>query len=257
MGKTVLAIIAVVAIGGMVVWHHHETTSELRAEIATLRADVQALRARPAEAKPSAALPNPELDAARAEIAQLQDQVAGLTKATQTLTRMAQSAPATPAAAAPASKYDGVPTRLKPIAALTNAGRQNPNAALETLLWAAAGGEVEAVADGIEFSPTGRERADQMFAQLSDDTRAKYGTPEKLLALMIAQNAATLTGMQVLGQREMDQPDQVGMRIRFGNDQGQTKEDSFLLHRGTDGTWRLMVSENTVDKFSKQMLGGH
>jgi hypothetical protein len=61
--------------------------------------------------------------------------------------------------------------------------------------------------------------------------------------------------MQVLGQREMSQDD-VGMRVRFGNDNGNTKDDSFLLHRGTDGAWRLMLTDAAIDKFSKQLLGG-
>jgi hypothetical protein len=60
--------------------------------------------------------------------------------------------------------------------------------------------------------------------------------------------------MQVLGTRELS-PDNVGMRLRFGNELGQTKEQSVLLHQSADG-WKLLLTDDPIEKWSKQLANG-
>jgi len=55
--------------------------------------------------------------------------------------------------------------------------------------------------------------AQELFARLPAATQAQYGSPEKLIALMLAKDASSLTGMQILGQRDVS-PDVVGVRVR-------------------------------------------
>jgi len=81
--------------------------------------------------------------------------------------------------------------------------------------------------------------------------REQYGSPEKVIALMIAKDAATLSGMEVLAQRELT-PDNVGVRIRVANETGQTKDQTYLLTRNPEG-WRMMMTDSVVEKFARQL----
>jgi hypothetical protein len=74
------------------------------------------------------------------------------------------------------------------------------------------------------------------------------------MALMMAKDAAAVSGMQILGQREVT-PDDVGVRVRLASDKGGTKDTNFLLHQSPDG-WRMMLDDKAVAKFARQINGG-
>src|SRR4051812_41945177 len=185
MSKIGIALSAVVLIGGVAAVALQDAQNKrLESEIAALREDVRQAGAAVAQrersagmrANPTPAVSTPDATAAdHAEVARLRDEVAAMRKNAQELARAMQSAQA------PVDKNATIPTNLKPASAWTNAGKATPATAIETVLWAAAGGDVEAVADTIALSPTARQKADALWAQLSDETRAKYGTPEKLM----------------------------------------------------------------------------
>ena len=96
-------------------------------------------------------------------------------------------------------------------------------------------------------------RAQDLLARLPDATRAEYGSPDKLVALMLAKDAAALTGMQVLGQRDIS-PDVVGVRVRMSNEEGKTKETGLGFRKSSDGL-KLIITEDVVKKYAGQ-LGG-
>lgn len=260
MSKLTLGITAVVAVAGAgAIFIQQQSLAELRGEIALLREEGQRMsteweRMRREEAKArqvsavagtsGAAAAGPE---AR-EVAALREEVNALKKSAQEFGRVIQAAQAK-------SAESSIPTKLVPMAELKNGGRATASAAIETVLWAATGGEVDVLAQGIGFTPTAKAKAEAWFAQLSDATKAQYGSPEKLIALMIAKDAAAVSGMQVLGQREIT-ADDVGMRVRFGTEDGKTKDDSFLLHRSPTNGWQLVLSDPVVEKFAKQVAGG-
>jgi hypothetical protein len=250
---SLILVALVAAAGGWVFVRQAQTNEQLRGEIVTLRDDVQRLHQQRAAAP--AAVVTAEASGAlnsddRAELSRLREELVSLRGRTQEISKVVQAAQA----AGAARVADSVPVNLIPSSAWKNAGAATPNAAVETVLWAATGGDVDTVAAGLSMTPSARAKADAMFAGLSEATRQQYGTPEKLIALMIAKDADKVTGMQILGQREVG-PDDVGMRIRFGNEQGQTKEDSLLLHRTNDG-WKLQLNDGAVDKFAQKIGGG-
>lgn len=256
MSKVAVGLGVVVALtGGAALFIQQQSIAELRGEIALLRRDaneVAAQRAKVASAAKRAATDVPEPKVAgrgadSAEVAKLREEVDGLKKAAQEFGKVLQAAQAKQA-------ESSIPTKLVPLAEWKNSGRATAASAMETVLWAAAGGEVDTLAQGIVFTPTAQAKANAWFAQLSDATKAQYGSPEKLVALMIAKDAANLSGMQILGQREIT-PDDVGLRIRVGGEDGKTKDDSFLLHRQPDG-WRLTLPDQVVEKFAKQLANG-
>lgn len=245
----VLALAAIVLAFVMQQKHHQE----LKREFALLRAELkevvqQARAGRPASDAAVAIVERQEGE--RDELAKLREEISNLRVGTQELLKVAQTS--TPAARESTGASANV-ADLIPAHALKNEGRATPEAAAQTLLWAAVSGDVDTLANGVVFTPSARTKADAWFAGLSDQTRAEYGSPEKVIALMIARDADKFGGVQILGQRELT-PDNVGLRMRFSDTQGNTKDDNFVLHRSPDG-WRLILPDATVEKFGKQLAG--
>jgi hypothetical protein len=251
-GRILVGVAALVAVVLAFVLQQKNQT-ELRRELALLRNEVkQAVRQAGGPAM-AAELPMALIerqDGERDVLTMLREDIGNLRVNTQELLKIARTtAPRTAVNTVPA----GTGTDLIPAHALRNAGRATPEAAAETLLWAAFGGDVETLAEGLILPAAARAKADAWFASLPESTRAQYGSPEKVIALLIARGADTLGAMQIIGQREVA-PDEVGVRMRFADTQGNTKEDNFLLHRAVDG-WRLMLPEAAVERFARQVAG--
>ncbi|MCX6956474.1 MAG: hypothetical protein NTV51_30445 [Verrucomicrobia bacterium] len=258
MSKLTVGLIVVVAgAGGAAIYLQQQSIARLRGEMTLLHAEnvqlakqQQAVVAAKARETAATAATPAGAGATRAdagEIAQLREEVDGLKKTAQEFGKIIQAAQVKAAEAA-------IPTQLVPVAQWKNGGRDTAATAIETVLWAATGGDVDVLSQGLAFTPTARTKADAWFAQLSDATKAQYGSPEKLIALMIAKDAAAVSGMQILGQKEVT-PDDVGMRVRIGAENGKTKDDTFFLHRSGNG-WQLLLPDQAVEKFAKQLAGG-
>lgn len=249
--KTLVAgLFAVLVAGLAAMWMRQERLSdELRAEIAGLRDELRTARERPV-ATGERVVTQPRAPMAETtsavQLEKMSEEVATLRKA---VLKLSDAARATPAANPTAS----IPNNITPVSAWKNAGRATPTTALETALWAASGGDVDTVASFVTFTDTARAKADAWFASLSENTRRQYGGPEKLLALAIAKDAEPVTGMQILGQRDLN-ADEVGIRIRFAYNEGETKENSLMMRRAPEG-WRLVVSDALVEKTAQKLTG--
>lgn len=253
---TVVVGVIVAAAGAGAIFVQQQSITQLRRDVAALRAEngqvaraqvraVNEAKAEGARASFVVTDESPETRAAGAgEIAKLRTEVEGLKKSAAEFGKLVQAAQAKAAEA-------NIPTNLVPVSQWKDGGRATAGAALKTVMWAAAGGEVDALAQGLGFTASARAKADAWFGQLSEGTRQQYGSPEKVIALMIAKDAAAVSGMQVLRQKEVT-PDDVGMRVRFGTEDGKTKDDTFFFHRAVDG-WKLVLSDAVVDRFAKQL----
>lgn len=252
--------LAAVAVGGAAVYLQHLDNQQLRREVALLRTEVQdtarATKAQPASADtlvtgggtvtPSAA----GSVAGAQELAELRRELAALRANTQEIAKFAQLAQAAQAVKQMEKSSESVASKIVPVGQLKNLGRGTPAAGLETALWAATGGDVDALAGSLTFNPEGRARADQWFASLTPDVRQQYGTPEKVIALLMARDAAGLTGMQVLGQKELTAQD-TALRIRFASE-SNTKDDNLVMHRTGDG-WRMLLNDKTVESMARKL----
>lgn len=185
------------------------------------------------------------------ELDALRDQVAALRKSAEDLTQVVRTTKSSIASPVPPAGTGTIGPGNVPARDWKNAGQRTPEATIETVMWSALGGEVDVLANTLGFTPSARTKADAWFAGLSPQVREQYGSPEKVIALMIAKDAANVGGMEVLAQQELT-PDNVGVRIRVANDQGQTKDQTYLLNRGGDG-WRLMMTDSVVEKFARQL----
>jgi len=245
-----------VVLGAGTLYLQHESIAELRGELAAMRTEVQQLAqqreaARREEARAAAlaavAPENPRTDADRAELAKLRDEVNALQKNTQELNRVAQAATQAARGESP------IAVALTPVGELKSAGRATVKAALETVLAAATSGDVDTLTGSILLSPGAQAKAAEWFAGLTDATRAQYGSPEKVVALMLARDAAGITGIQVLGQRDLS-ADTVGVRVRLADEQGKTKEQGLAFQQTPDGM-KALIPDATVEKYAKQLAG--
>jgi hypothetical protein len=142
---------------------------------------------------------------------------------------------------------------LIPITSLKDAGRATARAAFQTQLWAAHSGDVDLTARAITFGPEARAKLEALLAQLPQDFRDSYGTPEKLMAFVLAGSPHPVGGMQILGEDQIDANDVV-LHTQWQH------EDDTIVHntdsqfqQSADG-WRLVVPMILVDRASAYLL---
>lgn len=257
---SVAGVVVVLAAGGAAVFLQHQDNRALRREVGLLRTEVQmatrtmdrVATSRVQDAGPTAGTGVVMPSGDSGELVKLREEMAALRKSTQGLTELVQTAQAAAKLKSMSTPESSVATKLIPATEWKNAGKGSPEAAAETALWAALGGDVETLANTLVFTPTAKAKGDAWFASLPESTRQQYGSAEKVMALLIARESGALTGMQVLGQKDIG-ADDVGLRIRFTSD-GKTKDDTFLMHRNPDG-WRLLLPDQTVENLAKKLAG--
>jgi hypothetical protein len=134
-----------------------------------------------------------------------------------------------------------------PASAWQNQGRATPEAALETMLWAAAGGELEALKKTVVPSADARSKAAEVWSSLPQASQ-QYATPEDLLAVVVAGNVPLDSAQLVARQQAQD--DQVTEYLRLRTSGGQTRQVFLSLQRTPDG-WRLVVPMAAFDRIAK------
>lgn len=231
----------VVVGAGTAIWRQRVAGDDLRQEIGRLQADRRTLEEVQSENVRLRALQvSPEkLTALRAD----REAVGQLRREIEALER---SAALTPALAAP-PKPGTAP--IVPSAQWKNAGRATPAAALETALWAAAGGDIDTLAGMIELLPAEQALASEFFAALPDTVRAEHRTPERLIAMMTAKDIP-LGSMQVLDFDDYGTNHMANILVALRNPQGNTKTTQLSLRRAADG-WKLQIPREALQQYAR------
>jgi hypothetical protein len=133
-----------------------------------------------------------------------------------------------------------------------NLGQENPAAAFETVLWAAASGEVAELAAGLEMDAATRGKAAAIFNRLPPALQREVGTPEQLVALLTARDVPLGTAW-ILGQFGM-RPDETRVMAQLGDSEG-TKRDVLFILREREGRWRLVVPPQVMTKYAAFLKG--
>lgn len=121
-----------------------------------------------------------------------------------------------------------------------NAGAASPEAALESFVWAATRGDTETLGALLAVDAAGRKQLAEAFAQLSEEARASYGSPENMLATLIAvQVPQDLSAVGPVNSLNLSNGD-IALRTRVERE-GVIMEDVVLTFRLADGTWQLVV----------------
>lgn len=155
-----------------------------------------------------------------------------------------------------------------------NQGHATPRAALETVLWAAAGGDTHAFEAMIELDPATREKAAKLLSRLSTETRRIYPSPEALIASVSMKNIP-LADAQLSWFHETDADHAYAALLLRDPDRTstpsiaptagpgdnappqlpdtRTNKLTFLsLHR-TESGWRLTVPESAIDRIAREL----
>jgi hypothetical protein len=235
----------------------------VRAESERLQAERDALRTR-----------STELARLKAEQRRLHDALADATRLAAL--RNAAAVEVTAAIAPPASP---APTRLvlgewAASDTWTNRGQATASAAVETALWAAAGGDVQAFAGLLELDAPTRLKAAELLARLPAEAQQAFGSPEGLVAIA-ATKAIPLTEAQVVWFNEIS-PDTAAMGLLFAKDEPESvalengpdaaavsrppaladsgaSKMTFLSLRRVGFTWRLVVPPSAIDRIAREM----
>ncbi|MBI2511666.1 MAG: hypothetical protein HYV96_06800 [Opitutae bacterium] len=121
-----------------------------------------------------------------------------------------------------------------------NAGAATPEAALESFVWAATRGATDELGRLLAVDEAGRAKIADAFAQLSEEARATYGTPEGMLATLIAvQVPQDLSAIGAVNSLNLSNGD-IALRTRTERG-GAIAKDAVLVFRLTGGRWQLVV----------------
>lgn len=227
------------------------TQGKLREEIEALRArdhDAAHLRAENQRLSDSR-IPASELNALRADHAvtvRLRDEIEAL----KSREKMAADVPAgneTPVnKPAPPVQVPADPD-MRPASAWKNVGRATPETALETALWAAVGGDMDTLSEAIHLDSTSRTKIEAALAGLPPELRAQYGTPEKLLALMVARDMPS-TPMKMERQPNPElPPNVVPLKVKVQDARGM--KNNVLVMQKLSDDWQLVVPSGVINKY--------
>lgn len=252
----------VLAAIGAAFYAQNRANNALRREMADLRAEVRRALATPARspalgAQGAAAAPNVVLQIEAGDaggLNRVREAVEALPASRAEMTQLASSAQSalttdTASAMEPAAAIGEGPRT--PASEMRNRGRATPAATIETALWAAFTGNVEVLAGALMFSAEIQAKADGWFAGLAESLRREHGSPEKLIAAVLAREAAELRGMQVLGGNEVS-ANEVNVRVLVAAGGGRTKEETFVTRR-SDGGWKMVPPDEMVEKLARKI----
>ncbi len=127
-------------------------------------------------------------------------------------------------------------------------GRASPESAIETVLWAASGGNLDSLKASLYFGNEARSKAETVLADLPEGTRRQYATPEDLLALIVAGSVPLDSALLVA--RQQNGTNDVTEYLRLKDSQGRSRQVFLSLRNGPDG-WRLSVPANTLEAIAR------
>jgi hypothetical protein len=155
-------------------------------------------------------------------------------------------------------------------------GQNTPAATVQTILWAATGGDTARLATMLYFDESVRAKLGQVYAALPAHVRATYAGPEQLMAAFTAK-AIPVGDAQVIWQQQSG-PDDAVACIWINNSAPtlslETPETSvtdktppklpatakrsqaLLTMRRSNEGWRVIVPVHAVDKLARELAGG-
>ncbi len=151
-------------------------------------------------------------------------------------------------AAAPRPAEDTIPA-----GEWANSGRETPRAAILSVLWAASRGDVDSLAGLVGFAPDVRAQADALFARLPPTSQQEYGSPEKVVATLLAGNfPKDASAVAIFADRQWGQDAAIAMQVDRSD--GNARINQFQFHHGPEG-WQLLVPASVMSGYEKILLG--
>jgi hypothetical protein len=141
---------------------------------------------------------------------------------------------------------------MVPAEAWRNRGRATPTDTMETALWAAAGGDVAALAEMLTLTPPARTKAEALLTQLPQSIRSQCATPEELVALMGTNDVPLGSAMILVPEVKAE----LGTwRVaQISDEDGKTRRVAIALEE-KGGEWSLVVPERAIDRYAARLKG--
>jgi hypothetical protein len=134
-------------------------------------------------------------------------------------------------------------------------GRSNPKATIESVLWAASHGDVDRLAPLLGFAPETRPDADAMFARLPAASQQEYGSPEKVVATLLAGSfPGNANSVKLFDEAQFGDQD-AAIPITVSHSDGTSRTNVFRFHKAADG-WQLLVPAAVMQSYASTLLGG-
>lgn len=165
-----------------------------------------------------------------------------------------------------------------PAAAWSNRGVATSRSAVETALWAAAGGDIATFSSVLEFDELARAKANDLLAKLPSASRQTFPNAESLIASVTmgriplaeaqiawfhaidndhASVAVLLHGADALASTNALPPSSANEDPAnvppMGRNNPATRLATLSLHRSESG-WRLMVPASAIDRMARELL---
>ena len=244
----VIAALAV-AVFSALAWQRH-TAATLRAGIAGQRAQA-AERARLAAQHRQLAATQADTErletllAERAAVAQLQAELESIRRRARESATI-RAAPPTRPAAESVALTPPLAGHVLSYQLWQNAGQATPDAAFESVLWASAAGDIDALVRLLALDPEARTRADALFAQLPESVRREFASPERLIACLTAKDVP-LGSATILNQ--FAAPTETKVSAQIFDAEGKPKLALFSL-RAENDRWQLVVPGRVVQRYT-------
>jgi RNA polymerase sigma factor (sigma-70 family) len=136
---------------------------------------------------------------------------------------------------------------MLPASSWANVGYNTPAAALQTLNWAVAHHDTNAVVNGISWDPQARIRADELFATLPESIRQQYGSLDAVMFDWLVSHATPTASFRVLSQTEQGTDDMTLVEQHQYNDD-RVRENPVQFHRDETGNWRQVIPQELMPK---------
>lgn len=180
-----------------------------------------------------------QLTAQRLPTAELARLHALATAATPASSPPPASTPRAPSAA------DAAPGR-RAAADWRDAGSATPAATFETFVLAATEGDIDRLATLIAFEPVARAGLEATFAGLSAETRANYGTPEKLVATLLAVQVPRQLAAFTAGPQLRANNGDLAVILHLETTGTSGSRSPTFTFRPAPGCWRLLVPNHVL-----------
>ena len=142
---------------------------------------------------------------------------------------------------------------MVPSAQWKNAGQATPAATFETALWAAAAGDVEALARLLSIDPVVRVEAIKLMQKLPESLRHEYTTPEQVIALFSARDVPADGAAQVLDPGTIGPAGTRLVAVVRGADNSRRQAHLTLKQEGAE--WRFVVPVSAVERYAASIKG--
>ena len=136
-----------------------------------------------------------------------------------------------------------------------NLGQATPHDTVQSIIWAATGGEVDALVTMLTYDADSRAAADDLFAAIPPESRALFPTADKLVATLISGRLpADFTEAQIIEQFDPNAyTTQAKVRLsRSARSTDAPREVTFSFQR-TGSAWRLVVPKSVIAEFQRTL----